>query len=91
MRVSAPVVQGRHGPLIRALVLCLIAMLTAQLPVEAGRASVIYDGPRSSGGVALTFDDGWGVGSCARIAATLRRERVTATFFISFLRSDSRF
>lgn len=46
-------------------------------------AEVVYSGPRSSGAVALTFDDGWGESSCESIARTLRQNGATGTFFIN--------
>ena len=78
-----PAARAGSGIFARAVVLAAILVLVAQLPVEAARTSVIHAGPRASGGVALTFDDGWGEASCERIVRTLRRERVTATFFIN--------
>jgi len=54
------------------------------------KAKVIRSGPRSSGAVALTFDDGYNAEACAHITATLRATGTTGTFFINgnWLRSD---
>lgn len=46
-------------------------------------ATVIRNGPRERRWVALTFDDGWSVGRCARIVRTLRAKRAPATFFVN--------
>ncbi len=46
-------------------------------------ARVIRSGPRSSGAVALTFDDGYNSSACARIADTLRKHGAVGTFFIN--------
>jgi peptidoglycan/xylan/chitin deacetylase (PgdA/CDA1 family) len=46
-------------------------------------AKVVRKGPRSSGAVALTFDDGYNVAACASIARTLRRHGAVGTFFIN--------
>ena len=67
----------------RVAILVILAVFFVQFPAEAASAKVITKGPRSSGGVALTFDDGWGEASCERIARTLRREGVVGTFFIN--------
>ena len=46
-------------------------------------AAVIRSGPRSSGAVALTFDDGFNSAACRSIADTLRRNDAVGTFFIN--------
>lgn len=46
-------------------------------------ATVVRKGPRSSGAVALTFDDGWNARACASISDTLRRYDAVGTFFIN--------
>lgn len=46
-------------------------------------AKVVRKGPRSSGAVALTFDDGYNAKSCGSIASTLRRYDAVGTFFIN--------
>lgn len=73
----------RRKALMRVVMPAVVLVLILQAPAEAGRAVVIRHGPRWSHGVALTFDDGWGEASCARIARILRRKGVTATFFIN--------
>ena len=75
---------------VRALVLALALAFLVQGPAEAASAKVVRHGPRSSDGVALTFDDGWGVDSCERISKTLTQMSATATFFINgnHLRAD---
>jgi peptidoglycan/xylan/chitin deacetylase (PgdA/CDA1 family) len=50
-----------------------------------GTATVVRRGPRSSGAVALTFDDGFNAQACASIAQTLRRSDAVGTFFINGL------
>jgi len=62
--------------------------LTADPPVEARSerptpAKIIRRGPRSSGAVALTFDDGYNSRACASIARTLRERDAIGTFFIN--------
>ncbi len=76
--------------LSQAVVLVIVALLVWQGPAAAASAVVVRSGPRSSGGVALTFDDGWGASSCESIAKTLRSMDATGTFFIngSHLQSD---
>jgi peptidoglycan/xylan/chitin deacetylase (PgdA/CDA1 family) len=53
-------------------------------------ARIVRRGSRASGAVALTFDDGYNVGACARIARTLRKHGAVGTFFVngSILRKD---
>lgn len=46
-------------------------------------AKVVHRGARSSGAVALTFDDGHNARACASIADTLRRNGAVGTFFIN--------
>jgi|GEM_PF-6781294 len=57
---------------------------------EALMARVIRAGPRSSGAVALTFDDGYNAKACGRIATALRAKAATGTFFINgnYVRDD---
>ncbi len=66
-----------------ALLLSLALVLLASLPMNAAQATVIKSGSRSSGAVALTFDDGWSVGACASIARTLRAHDAKGTFFVN--------
>ena len=66
-------------------------MNVAKLATEPGlgrattrsTALVVRRGPRESGAVALTFDDGHNPRACARIADTLRRYDAVGTFFIN--------
>jgi peptidoglycan/xylan/chitin deacetylase (PgdA/CDA1 family) len=67
----------------RALVLALVVSIVPFGFADAGPATVVRAGPRSSGAVALTFDDGWNADACSDIADILRARRVTATFFIN--------
>jgi peptidoglycan/xylan/chitin deacetylase (PgdA/CDA1 family) len=69
--------------LTRAVVLALALSLVASMPVEAASATVVKAVPRSSGAVALTFDDGWNVSACSQIADILRARDLTGTFFIN--------
>jgi peptidoglycan/xylan/chitin deacetylase (PgdA/CDA1 family) len=46
-------------------------------------ARVVRSGPRSSGAVALTFDDGYDRAVCASIADTLREHGAVGTFFVN--------
>ncbi len=46
-------------------------------------ARIVRAGPRASGAVALTFDDGFNHRACARIADTLRARKAVGTFFIN--------
>lgn len=67
----------------RAFVLALVLSLVAALPVEAATARIVKAVPRSSGAVALTFDDGWNARACSKIADILRARDVKGTFFIN--------
>lgn len=75
---------------VRALALAAALLLIATLPAAAASAEIIRAAPRSSGAVALTFDDGWNHRACARIADILRARDVTATFFINGRELDER-
>lgn len=66
------------------LLLTLALILAVGMPVEAS-SSVVISGPRTVKRVALTFDDGWDVGACARITSTLRANGAVGTFFINGL------
>jgi peptidoglycan/xylan/chitin deacetylase (PgdA/CDA1 family) len=57
----------------------------AELPPNKTLPSpkMVRKGPRSSGAVALTFDDGYDAKACASIANTLRRYDAVGTFFIN--------
>lgn len=67
---------------VRATVLAVVLMLTVTLPTAAS-ARIIEAGPRATGAVALTFDDGWNHRPCSRIAEILRARDVSATFFVN--------
>ncbi len=90
MGATYELAHGRRSVLFRSAILAILAAFVLQLPAEAATTKIVRSGPRSSGGVALTFDDGWGGAACESIAATLRRERVVGTFFINgvYLRSQ---
>jgi peptidoglycan/xylan/chitin deacetylase (PgdA/CDA1 family) len=49
----------------------------------AGPSARVVAGARSSGAVALTFDDGYDRAACARIARTLRSRHARGTFFLN--------
>jgi len=74
----------------RALVLALALSLLTVAPAEAASATVIKAAPRSTGAVALTFDDGWNVSACTKIADILRARNATGTFFINGRELDAR-
>ena len=69
--------------MVRGAILAVVLALIVALPVEAAGARVIEAAPRSSGAVALTFDDGWNHRACARIADILRARTATGTFFVT--------
>lgn len=50
---------------------------------EGPLAVVVRAGPRSTGAVALTFDDGYDIEVCERIATALRLHDATGTFFVN--------
>ena len=66
-----------------ALSLALVFVLLASLPASAAQATITRSGPRSSGAVALTFDDGYNAAACGSIARTLRTHDAKGTFFIN--------
>ena len=72
-----------RSSMVRGAILAVALALIVALPVEAAGARVIEAAPRSSGAVALTFDDGWNHRACARIADILRTRGVTGTFFVN--------
>ena len=55
--------------------------LCHQGPSGVTPAAVVYHGPRDEKVVALTFDDGWGGRTLAKILRLLRQKHVNATFF----------
>ena len=56
---------------VRAVTLALALTLLTALPAQAASAKVIKAAPRSTGAVALTFDDGWNLSACTRIVPGL--------------------
>lgn len=78
-----PQVASRAASTALVLVLALALVLIASLPASAAEATLIKSGPRSSGAVALTFDDGWSSGACASITKTLRAYGAKGTFFVN--------
>lgn len=64
-----------------AVATALALLMLVQLVDGAVGSQVLTHGSRDRHWVALTFDDGWDAGRCAQIADTLRKRRVTATFF----------
>ena len=87
--VASPSVPVTHQVASRvawsalALTLALVLVLLASLPVAAAEATIIRSGPRSSGAVALTFDDGYNAAACGSIARTLRTYDAKGTFFVN--------
>ncbi len=83
--MGASRVRGRDGraPLLGIIALVILALLLVQVPTVAASVKVLRSGPSAKGGVALTFDDGWGESSCSRIARTLRDSGAVGTFFIN--------
>jgi len=58
-------------------------MTLLAMPTVGATAPVVTAGPRWSGAVALTFDDGISRQTCARVANTLRANGIKGTFFIN--------
>jgi peptidoglycan/xylan/chitin deacetylase (PgdA/CDA1 family) len=81
MLTSRGAARATPGALAAALVLAVVFLATVTAPSLA--ASAVTHGSRQRPWVALTFDDGWSVDRCARIASTLRTKRATATFLIN--------
>ena len=79
-----------RSSMVRAIALAVVSLLIAALPATAAIAVVIKAAPRSTGAVALTFDDGWNHEACTRIADILRARNVTATFFVNGRELDER-
>jgi peptidoglycan/xylan/chitin deacetylase (PgdA/CDA1 family) len=69
--------------LFPAILMALVLSLVTFAPAGAAEAGIVRAVPRSSGAVALTFDDGWNVRACARIADILRERNVSGTFFVN--------
>jgi len=76
--------------LSRALALAMVLSLLAVVPAQAASAEIIKAAPRSTGAVALTFDDGWNHKACGRIGEILRARNVRATFFVNGRELDER-
>jgi peptidoglycan/xylan/chitin deacetylase (PgdA/CDA1 family) len=74
---------GRARSMSTAVLVALSIMLVTSIPASAATATVVTSGPRSSGAVALTFDDGYNAAACASIANTLRAYNAKGTFFIN--------
>jgi peptidoglycan/xylan/chitin deacetylase (PgdA/CDA1 family) len=74
--------RGRRSVPAAPFLAFLLALLVSASGL-AQESAIIRSGPRSSGAVALTFDDGWGQAACARIAHALRTTGARATFFIN--------
>lgn len=73
--------ERRRGA--RTVLFSLLAvMLLGAAPVEAS-GFAISSGPATQRAVALTFDDGWDMGACARITSILRAHDAVGTFFIN--------
>jgi peptidoglycan-N-acetylmuramic acid deacetylase len=80
---------GRAGPCLglgQAALLLSALLVTATVAGEAAAAgarpaSVVTHGAATTRTVALTFDDGWHPGRCARIMGTLLHFGVPATWF----------
>ena len=65
------------------VLVALVIMLVSSIPATAAIAKVVKSGLRSSGAVALTFDDGHNSAACSSIAKTLRAYNAKGTFFIN--------
>jgi|GEM_PF-2544758 len=65
------------------MLLVFVLVLLTTRPAVGASTEVVRSGPRASGAVALTFDDGWGIDACAQITKTLRKSGAKATFFIN--------
>jgi peptidoglycan/xylan/chitin deacetylase (PgdA/CDA1 family) len=82
--MSASTLRWRRSGLVRsALVALVLVIVVGAAPTTAWGGRVVTAGPRSSGAVALTFDDGWDRRTCGRIGRTLRSAGVKGTFFIN--------
>jgi peptidoglycan/xylan/chitin deacetylase (PgdA/CDA1 family) len=79
-----------RSSVVRAIALAAVLLLIAALPAAAASAQIIKAAPRSTGAVALTFDDGWNHRACSRIADILRARNVRATFFVNGRELDER-
>lgn len=76
-----PAVEASQGTASPGSATALVLPLVPVTPSpEAVRVSA---GPRSTGAVALTFDDGYDRARCAAIAQTLRAYGATGTFFVN--------
>ena len=81
--------QGQSEPASPSIERALTQLMPEGTEAEAPQtqalpsAEVIRKGPRSSGAVALTFDDGYNAKACGSIADTLRRYDAVGTFFIN--------
>jgi peptidoglycan/xylan/chitin deacetylase (PgdA/CDA1 family) len=73
----------RYPVLLRVVLLAAVMSLILPALAEAAIAEVVRSAPRSTGAVALTFDDGWNRRACRQIANTLRERDVVGTFFIN--------
>lgn len=72
-----------HPTTLGSLTLALALAVGGVAPASAATSLVVDARPAASSSVALTFDDGWSLSSCARITRTLRAQRVVGTFFIN--------
>src|SRR5688572_20554756 len=82
--MSASTLPGSRSGLCRAAVIAIaVVLLLGSTPVVGASAPVVTAGPRSSGAVAVTFDDGWDRGTCRRVAQALRAHGIKGTFFIN--------
>lgn len=75
--------NARSRSMNMAVLLALAIMMVSSIPASAAQAKAVTSGPRSSGAVALTFDDGHNSAACASIANTLRAYKAKGTFFIN--------
>src|SRR5688572_18293855 len=80
---TSPAPRRSSGVAVAALIAFALVLLAGISPATGASAPVVTIGPRSSGAVALTFDDGWDRGTCRRIAQALRAHDVKGTFFVN--------
>jgi peptidoglycan/xylan/chitin deacetylase (PgdA/CDA1 family) len=85
---------ARIGERVRAVAVASFALVGQAQGTGAtdtpALAEVVRSGPRSSGAVALTFDDGFEPAVCADIADALRDQGAVGTFFVNGMHLQSK-
>ncbi|MFN8624187.1 MAG: polysaccharide deacetylase family protein [Chloroflexota bacterium] len=87
LTIIRPAARTRRPRTLRIAALVAALLLLTGLPVDA--VSVVTRGSSAHRWVALTFDDGWSVGNCERIAASFRARGARATFLINGVNLDA--